>query len=88
MDGPLQLDGPTPLVFDARPAIPTEALVDATWTLESLVNGDTVQSVRGQPATLLLLSDGTVDAGTGCRVLSGRWVQSGAEVSAGAGRCR
>jgi heat shock protein HslJ len=80
MDGQLQLDGPTPLVFDARPAIPTEALVDATWTLESLVNGDTVQSVRGQPATLLLLPDGTVDAGTGCRMLSGKWVQSGAEV--------
>jgi heat shock protein HslJ len=80
MDGQLQLDGPTPLVFDPRPAIPTEALVDTTWTLESLVNGDTVQSVRGQPATLLLLPDGTVDASTGCRMLSGRWVQSGAEV--------
>ncbi|MGB7980212.1 MAG: META domain-containing protein [Candidatus Nanopelagicales bacterium] len=78
--GQLQLDGPTPLVFDPRPAVPTEALVDTTWTLESLVSGDTVQSVHGQPATLVLLSDGTLTAGTGCRTLSGRWVQSGAEV--------
>ncbi len=54
--------------------------VDTTWTLESLVSGDTVQSVHGQPATLVLLSDGTVTAGTGCRALSGRWVQSGAEL--------
>lgn len=78
--GQLQLDGPTPLVFGPRPAVPTEALVGTTWTLESLVSGDTVQSVGGEPATLVLLSDGTLTAGTGCRTLSGRWVRSGGEV--------
>lgn len=55
----------------------TAGLVDTTWVLDSLIEGDTVSSVQGEPAMLIIRSDGTLEGSTGCRRLDGRWVESG-----------
>jgi len=72
----LSLSGPgIELIFEPVLPVPTADLVDTTWMLESLVQDDAVSSVSGDPATLILASDGTFVASTGCRTLSGRWIE-------------
>lgn len=79
----LVLTGPdTVLNFEPLPAVPTADLVGTEWLLESLVDGDVVSSVSGDPATLLLGADGSLAGSTGCRTLTGRYVVSGDEVNA------
>ena len=65
------------LVFEAAAAVPTADLVDTRWVLDTLIEGDTVSTVAGEPAELLLNSDGTLTASTGCRTLTGTWQESG-----------
>jgi heat shock protein HslJ len=48
--------------------------------LESLIQGDAVSSVQGDP-WLVLEADGTMTGSTGCRDLSGRYVVSGDELT-------
>lgn len=62
------------------PPIPTAELVGTTWTLASLIEGETVSSVTGEPATLRLDDDGRITGSTGCRSFSGTYRVSGDEV--------
>ena len=74
----LVLTGPSDeLVFDPVPPVPTAALLDTTWVLETLIEGEAAMTTLGEPASLLLAADGTLNASTGCRTLSGRWLESG-----------
>ena len=71
----LTLFGPgVDLQFDTVVPTPTSDLVGTEWVLDTLIEGDAASSVSGDPATLLLQSDGTFTASTGCRTLTGRWV--------------
>ena len=65
------------LVFDRVPPLPTAELLDTTWILETLIEGEAAMSVGGEPASLLLAADGSLSASTGCRTLTGRWLESG-----------
>jgi heat shock protein HslJ len=66
----------TELVYSLVPPVPDEALQGTRWMLESLIQGDAVSSVLGDP-WLVLEADGTMTGSTGCRDLSGRYVVSG-----------
>jgi heat shock protein HslJ len=65
------------LVFHAVVPVPTAELVGTTWLLETLIEGEAASSVAGEPATLLLDADGTLTGSTGCRTLTGRWLENG-----------
>jgi heat shock protein HslJ len=55
----LHLTGPeVDLRFARVQPLPTSDLTGTTWTLESLITGDAVSSVGGDPATLELTEDG------------------------------
>ncbi len=47
------------------------------WILETLIEGETASTVGGDSATLLLTADGTLTASTGCRALTGTWLENG-----------
>lgn len=80
-DGVLTLTGPDPeLVFERAPEVPTEALVGTAWTLVAVVENDAVSSTVGDPATLVLSDDGTVAGSTGCRTLSGSWIEADGQI--------
>lgn len=75
----LTLSGPgTLLAFEALEPPPTADLIGTRWELDSLVHGSgpdaAVSSARG--GFLLLEADGTLSGSTGCRDLSGEWVES------------
>lgn len=81
-EGGLVLVGPQgDLVFDKVEPIPTAELIETTWVLETIVEGETAASVGGEPATLLFAADGTLTGSTGCRTLTGRWVDNGAVIA-------
>jgi heat shock protein HslJ len=67
------------LTFEPVPPVPAQALVDTTWRLDALVEGDTVASAD-EGATLRLAPDGALEGSTGCRAFSGRYTTSGDEV--------
>jgi heat shock protein HslJ len=71
----------TELVYDLLPPVPDAALEDTAWVLESLILGDAVSSVQGEP-TLRLNADGTLSGSTGCRDFSGEYVVRGDRVMA------
>lgn len=76
----LVLTGPgTELVFTRLPTVPARALVDTSWTLETLIVGETATSTTGT-GTLRLRPDGSIEGSTGCRAFSGRYVVRGDEV--------
>jgi heat shock protein HslJ len=76
----LTLSGDTAdLVFELVPPVPDAALQGTAWVLESLIQGDAVSSVQGEP-TLTLNPDGTLVGSTGCRDFSGEYVVVGDEV--------
>lgn len=64
------------LVFDRLAPPPVAELVGTDWVLESLVDGDAVSSVAGDPASLRFDAGGTVAGGTGCRTFSGKWIEA------------
>ncbi|HSO50114.1 MAG TPA: META domain-containing protein, partial [Acidimicrobiia bacterium] len=68
------------LVFNKLPPVPTAALTNTVWVLETLIEGDSASSVGGERATLELFTDGSMLGSTGCRNLHGRYVVSGAEI--------
>lgn len=71
----LTLSGPdVELTFDRMAPVPIAEMVGTDWDLESLVSGDAVSSVAGEPATLRLDAGGTFQGSTGCRTFSGKWV--------------
>jgi heat shock protein HslJ len=79
----LVLRGPdVELRFDRLPAPPTAELVDSVWVLDTLFVGDVASSPLGEPATLVLRSDGTFSGSTGCRTFSGNWLEQGEQIMA------
>jgi heat shock protein HslJ len=68
------------LIFDPIAPVPTAELLDTIWVLETLIEGGAATSVTGDPATLLLGADGSLAASTGCRSLSGRWLEHGGAI--------
>ncbi len=81
LDDQLVLSGPdTELVFTMAAPVPTAALLDQLWLLDTISIDGTATTPRGDPATLVLRSDGTLSGGTGCRTLSGQYVIAGASV--------
>ena len=76
----LVLTGPdVELQFERLPPPPTAVLVGTPWLLESVLHGDAVSSVVGDPATLTLHADGTLEGSTGCRTLTGAYTIEGDE---------
>jgi heat shock protein HslJ len=75
-------DGVT-LEFGPVPSTPQADLVGTTWTLTTILDGDTASSTVGKPATLTLADDGTVTGSTGCRSFRGRWEQAGDALTIG-----
>jgi heat shock protein HslJ len=71
------------LEFGSAPVEEPAALVGTTWTLDSLIEGDTASSVVSRPATLLLAENGTVTGSTGCRSFRGRWTAQGDDLVIG-----
>jgi heat shock protein HslJ len=65
------------LVFGRVVPPPTADLVGTTWVLDTLIEGEAASSVGGDPATLLLTADGTLIGSTGCRALTGTWIENG-----------
>ncbi|HEU5205677.1 MAG TPA: META domain-containing protein [Candidatus Limnocylindrales bacterium] len=84
-----QIDGAT-LVLMGSPGIelrferlqppPTAEIIGTPWLLESLVDGEARSSVLGDPATLLLKPNGSLEGSTGCRTLSGHYIVRGDEI--------
>lgn len=73
--------GDVELVFAPIPEVPTADLVGTTWQLETLIEGDAASTpVAGTEGFLLLEDDGTLTGSTGCRELSGTWVDTGGEI--------
>jgi heat shock protein HslJ len=76
----LRLTGPaTELDFTLLQPTPDADPVGTLWRLESLITGDAVSSVFGEP-TLLLAEDGTVSGSTGCRSFGGSYTLDGDEL--------
>lgn len=70
----LTLSGPgVELVYERLAPPPTAELIGTTWVLDSLITGDAVSSVMGDPATLRLGEDGGAEGSTGCRPFGGRY---------------
>jgi len=82
MDGPVMvLTAPgVELRFERLQPPPTANIVGTLWQLESLVDGDAVSSVSGPPATLMLQADGSLRGSTGCRTLTGHYMERGDEI--------
>jgi heat shock protein HslJ len=70
------------LRFDRLQPPPAADIIGTMWQLESLVEGDSVSSIAGPPATLMLLADGSLRGSTGCRILTGRYEIRGDEIFA------
>lgn len=58
-------------------------LIDTTWTLTTLFEGESASSVIARPATLQLHQDGQVTGSTGCRRFFGQWSTEGEDLVIG-----
>jgi heat shock protein HslJ len=77
----LTLTGPaSELLFILETPVPAAELVGQVWLLDTIVDGDAASTVTGNPATVLLRPDGTVQGSTGCRQFTGDYVIDGASV--------
>ena len=76
----LLLTGPEiELRFEWLPPVPTAEFIDIPWTLEAIIDEDGSRTEpTGEPATLLLRSDGTFEGFSGCRTYTGEWSTEGA----------
>lgn len=61
---------------------PTAELTDVEWSLETIFVGDIAAEPVGEPATLLLRSDGGIEGSTGCRTFTGEWIERGEQILA------
>ncbi len=79
----LVLRGPAlELRFDRLPDPPTAELTDVDWELETIFAGDIAAEAMGEPATLVLRSDGVIEGSTGCRTFTGEWIERGEQIVA------
>ncbi|WP_324274385.1 META domain-containing protein [Blastococcus brunescens] len=62
------------LRFTQVAPVPDSPLEGTRWVLETVVQGETASSTTGEPAVLLLDSDRTAEATTGCRTITGTWL--------------
>lgn len=77
----LTLSGPdTTLEFEEMAPIPAADLLGTVWVLDGLVTDDAVSSVAGDIATLELFSDGSLLGSTGCRTLTGSYVETAGSI--------
>ena len=68
-------------LLDREVAEPDLNIAGPTWTVESLLQGDTVSSVpEGVSATLVFKADGSVEVDTGCNRGGGTWKLEGAGI--------
>lgn len=82
VDGMLEMTGTSgELVFTSDQPADAASIVGLTWILETLSEADMAWTPVGNKALLRLNDDGTLEGSTGCRTLSGRWIESGAEIS-------
>jgi heat shock protein HslJ len=83
-DDQLTLSGPdADLRFEPVPPVPNAQLIGTSWSLDSLIVGDAVSSVMGEPATLELTDDGSIIGSTGCRGFGGQYTISDDTVEVG-----
>lgn len=76
----LVLGGPaTELRFERLAPPPVAVVIGTPWVLEALIDGDSVSSTVGDPATLVMHADGTLEGSTGCRTLTGTFTVEGDE---------
>jgi heat shock protein HslJ len=76
----LTIEGTTTTIrlLDRKVADPDVALVGATWTVESILSGDTAASIpEGATATVVFQADGTLTLDTGCNQGGGRFATDG-----------
>ena len=73
-------DGVLELVFEEVVPTPAAELVGPTWTLETIMAGETAGSVQGD-ATLIFGEDGTFRGNAGCHGFSGYYVYKADEVT-------
>ena len=79
----LVLRGPAlELRYERLPDPPTAELTDVEWNLETIFVGDIAAEPMGEPATLLLRSDGVIEGSTGCRTFTGQWIERGDQILA------
>jgi heat shock protein HslJ len=77
----LTLRGPgVELAFERLEPPPTADIVGTDWLLDTIITGDAVSTIMGDPATLRLEADGTVTGSTGCRTFQGRYTEANAEI--------
>lgn len=80
-DGVLVMSGEaTTLEFEELAPVPTAEMLGTVWVLDGLVSGDAVSSVAGDGATLELFSDGSLLGSTGCRTLTGTYVETAGSI--------
>ncbi|TFV65777.1 UNVERIFIED_ORG: META domain-containing protein [Bacillus sp. AZ43] len=63
------------LRFTPVAPVPDSELAGTRWVLESLVDGETMSSTSGLTGTLQLDRDSTAEATTGCRTITGTWLE-------------
>ncbi|WP_164704677.1 META domain-containing protein [Blastococcus litoris] len=73
-DGLLLSGDGVELRFTRAASVPDSPLEGTRWVLETVVDGATASSTVGEPAVLRLDGDGTAEATTGCRTITGRWL--------------
>ena len=79
----LVLRGPAlELRYERLPDPPTAELTDVAWNLETIFVGDIAAEPMGEPATLMLRSDGVIEGSTGCRTFTGQWIERGEQIHA------
>lgn len=71
--------GEVTLEFEIVEPVATADLVDTTWKLDTIIQGEAASSTMGdaEEATLHLATDGTFTGGTGCRTVAGDYVITG-----------
>lgn len=80
-DGVLVLSGEgTTLEFEELPPVPTADLLGTVWVLDGLITLDSVSSLAGDRATLEMFTDGSLLGTTGCRTLTGNYVENAGSV--------
>jgi len=67
----------TALWYVAQTPVDTEALVGPTWILDGLIDGESASTTLGDDLTLHFAQEGTLEALTGCRMLSGTYLVNG-----------
>ena len=69
------------LTYSLVPPVADSELTGTIWVLDSLISGNAVSTVGGDPATLEFTDDGTFTGGTGCRGFGASYAAAGAQIT-------